>query len=130
MCRLGRLRISCNKRKINHMSIGKVISRPHIWLRVLGLTLSWPVVKTLLQTWLCVYKLMSCTTFIIYCINWKAVCLHFWHADNSAVFASIETGLARNESCVFKEHKVYFYKPTEPTVHRQECVKGIGVSSH
>ena len=42
-------------------------------------------------------------------------CLKFWHADNSAVYASIETGLPQNHSCVFKEHKVYFYKPTEPT---------------
>ena len=30
------------------------------------------------------------------------------HADNSAVSAWIETGLARNESCVFEDHKVYF----------------------
>ena len=27
----------------------------------------------------------------------------FWHAHNSAVSASIETGLARNQSYVFKE---------------------------
>ena len=33
-----------------------------------------------------------------------SVCLHFWNAHNSAVSASIETGLARNESCVFEEH--------------------------
>ena len=46
-----------------------------------------------------------------------SVCLHFWHADNSAVSARIETGLARNESCVFEDHKVYFYKPIVPTVH-------------
>ena len=59
-----------------------------------------------------------------------SVCLHFWHADNSAVSASIETGLARNESCVCKQHKVYFYKLTEPTIHRQECVEDDGVSSH
>ena len=52
-----------------------------------------------------------------------SVCLHFWHADNSAVFASIETGLARNESCVFKQHKVYFYKLAEPTIHRQGVYK-------
>ena len=25
-----------------------------------------------------------------------SVCIHFWHTHNSAVFASIETGLARN----------------------------------
>ena len=29
------------------------------------------------------------------------VCLHFWHANNSAVSALIEMGLAQNESCVF-----------------------------
>ena len=33
-----------------------------------------------------------------------SVHLHFWNADNSVVYASIETGLALNESCVFKEH--------------------------
>ena len=54
----------------------------------------------------------------------------FWHADNSAVCALIKTGLAQNESCVFEEHKVYFYKPTELTVYQQECVKDEGVSSH
>ena len=32
-----------------------------------------------------------------------SVCLHFWHAHNSAVFALIETGLAQNESCVIEE---------------------------
>ena len=51
-----------------------------------------------------------------------SVCLSFcpsafWHADNSAVCALIETGLAQNESYVFEKHKVYFYKPPEPTVH-------------
>ena len=59
-----------------------------------------------------------------------SVCLHFWHAHNSAVFASIETGLARNESCVIEEDYVYFNKPTEPNVHRQECLKDDCVSSH
>ena len=28
---------------------------------------------------------------------------HFWHADISVVSESIETGLARNESCVIEE---------------------------
>ena len=56
-----------------------------------------------------------------------SVRLHFWHAHNSVVGALIKMGLTRNESCVFEEHKVYFYKPTEPTVHRQECVKDEGV---
>ena len=59
-----------------------------------------------------------------------SVCLHFWHADNSAVSARIETGLAQYESCVFGDHKVYFYKPIVPTVHRQECLEDEGVSSH
>ena len=54
----------------------------------------------------------------------------FWHADISAVSARIETGLARNESCVFEDHKVYFYKSIVPTVHRQECLDDEGVSSH
>ena len=54
----------------------------------------------------------------------------FWHADNSAVSARIETGHARNESCVFEDHKVYFYKPIVPTTHRQECLEDEGVSSH
>ena len=36
-----------------------------------------------------------------------SVCLHFWHAYSSVVSARIETGLARNESCVFEDHKVY-----------------------
>ena len=63
---------------------------------------------------------------MIYYIKLKSrlsVCLSvplptFWHANNSAVFALIEMGLPRNESYVFKEHKVYFYKPTKPTVDR------------
>ena len=59
-----------------------------------------------------------------------SVRLHFWRNDNSAVCALIKARLAQNESCVFEEHNVYFYKPTEPTVHRQECVKDEGVSSH
>ena len=54
---------------------------------------------------------------LLYKAEKLSVCLHFWYADNSAVFAPIETGLAQNESCVFKEYKVYFYKPTKPTVH-------------
>ena len=59
-----------------------------------------------------------------------SVCLHFWHADNSAVSARIETRLARSESCVFGDHKVCFYKPIVPTVHGQECLEDEGVSSH
>ena len=54
----------------------------------------------------------------------------FWHADISAVSAWIETGLARNEGCVFEDHKVYFYKTVVPTIHRQECcLKNEGVTS-
>ena len=59
-----------------------------------------------------------------------SVRLHFWHADNSAVSARIGTRLARNESCVFEDHKVYFYKPIVPTIHGQECLEDEGVSSH
>ena len=51
----------------------------------------------------------------------------FWHADISAMSAQIETGLAQNESCVFEDHKVYFYKSILPTVHRQECLEDEGV---
>ena len=52
------------------------------------------------------------------------VCLSaFWHADNSAVSASMETGLAQCESCAFDDHRVYFYKPKEPTVHHQRCIE-------
>ena len=66
-------------------------------------------------------------------IKLKAICLlvhpsvcTFWYADISAVAAWIEMGLARNESCVFEDHKVYFYKPIVPTVHRQECLEAEG----
>ena len=58
-----------------------------------------------------------------------SVCI-FWHVDNSAVSVRIKMGLAQNESCVFEDHKVYFYKPIVPTVHRQECLEDKGVSSH
>ena len=51
----------------------------------------------------------NCSHYLLYKAEKPSVCLsvhlHFWHADNSAVFASIETGLARNESCVFKQQK-------------------------
>ena len=70
---------------------------------------------------------------LVYYIKLKrrlSVYLHFWHADNSAVCALIETRFAQNESCVFEEHKVHFYNPTEPTVHQQECLKDESVSSH
>ena len=33
-----------------------------------------------------------------------SVHLHFWNAHNLVVSASIETGLAQNESCAFEEH--------------------------
>ena len=71
---------------------------------------------------------------LLYKAEKPSVCLSvctFWHADISAVSARIEkTGLARNESCVFEDHKVYFYKSIVPTVHRQECLEDKGVSSH
>ena len=44
---------------------------------------------------------------LLYKAEKPSVCLsvrpHFWHADISVVSASIETGLARNESCVTEE---------------------------
>ena len=68
--------------------------------------------------------------YLLYKAEKPSVCLsvhlHFWHADNSAASAWIETGFARNERCVFEDNRVYFYKPTWPTVHRQECVKDKG----
>ena len=51
------------------------------------------------------------------------VCLSAFLADNSAVSASMETGLAQRESCAFDDHRVYFYKLKEHTVHRQGCVE-------
>ena len=59
-----------------------------------------------------------------------SVCLHCKLADDSAVSARIETGLAQNKSCVYEDHKLYFYKPIVPTIHRQECLEEEGVSSH
>ena len=47
------------------------------------------------------------TGIVIYYMKLKSrlsVCLHLWNADNSVVSAMIKTGLARKESCVFKEH--------------------------
>ena len=64
------------------------------------------------------------------CLSVRPSVCTFWHADNSAVSAWIETGLARNESCIFEDHKVYFYKPIVPTVHWRECLEDKGVSSH
>ena len=72
-------------------------------------------------------------TYTVYYIKLKShlpICI-FWNADISAVSARIETtGLALNESCVFEDHKVYFYKPTVTTVYRQECLEDEGVRSH
>ena len=39
------------------------------------------------------------------------------HANNSAVSTWVKTGLIQNENCVFEDRRVYFCKPTEPTVH-------------
>ena len=50
------------------------------------------------------------------------------HAGISPVSASIETGLARNESSAFWDLKVYFYKSKRLTIHPHECAKGTGVS--
>ena len=59
-----------------------------------------------------------------------SVQLHFCHTDILVVSSLIETGLAQNESCVLEKDQVYFNKPTEPNVHRQECIKDDCVSSH
>ena len=47
---------------------------------------------------------------LLYKAEKPSVCT-FLHADISIASAWIETGLVRNESCVFEDHKVYFYKP-------------------
>ena len=52
--------------------------------------------------------------------------LNFWHAGDSVVSASIEMGF---ENCATEDHRVYFYKPTEPIAHQPEYVKVKGVSS-
>ena len=57
-----------------------------------------------------------------------SVCLSDRHADFSVVYASIETRLARNESWIFWDHEVYFYKSTRAITHLHECSKGTGVS--
>ena len=59
------------------------------------------------------------------------VCLSactYWHADNSAVTASIEMGLAEIKSCVFKDHRVYLQKSTELTVYEHKCTKDTSIS--
>ena len=70
---------------------------------------------------------------LLYKAEKLSVCLSvctFWHADNSALSVRVETRLTQNESCVFEAHKVYFYKPVVPTIHRQECLEDKGVGSH
>ena len=65
--------------------------------------------------------------YLLYKAEKPSVCLsvhlNFWQADNSVSSAWIETRFAWNERCVFVDHRVYFYKPTQPTVHQQERVK-------
>ena len=57
---------------------------------------------------------LSLTVNLLYKAEKPSVCLtvclsvRLRHADISAVSARIETGLTRNESCVFEDHKVYF----------------------
>ena len=64
------------------------------------------------------YKAEKPSVCLSVCLSVCPSVCTFWHADISAVSARIETGLARNESCVFEDHKVYFYKSIVPTVHR------------
>ena len=42
--------------------------------------------------------------------------------------ASIEMRLAQSESCAFDDHRIYFCKPKEPSVHHQECVKDKAIN--
>ena len=46
--------------------------------------------------------------YLLYKAKKPSVCLSDCHANISAVYASIETGLARNESRVFWDHQVCF----------------------
>ena len=76
---------------------------------------------------------LSTTIYYIKLKSHLSICLSvctFWHTDNSAMSAQIEMGLAQNESCVFEDHKVHFYKPIVLTVHRQQCLEDEGVRSH
>ena len=82
---------------------------------------SWPLWQVL--DCLIYYKKLKSNLYV--CLS----ALHFWNADNSVVFASIGMGLAWNKSCVFEKNQVYFYKPKEPTVHRQECIKDEGITA-
>ena len=50
----------------------------------------------------------------------RSVCLSPHHADNSTMSASIEMGLAQNESQVFWNLKVYFYKSKYASIHPHE----------
>ena len=53
----------------------------------------------------------------------------FWNTHNSVISALIKTGLDQNESCVFEDCKVYFYKSTGSTVYQQKCVKDESIST-
>ena len=54
---------------------------------------------------MCCYLLLYKAEKLVVCLS---VRLHFWHADDSAISAWIETGFARNESCIFEDHKSFF----------------------
>ena len=54
---------------------------------------------------------------LLYKAKKLSVHLHFWHADNLVISVWIEMELARNESCILVDDRVYFYKGTEPIVH-------------
>ena len=75
------------------------------------------------------YKVEKLSVCLSVCIP-SSFHLHFWHIDNSAVSAWIETAHVQSKSCVFVDCRVYFNKPTEPTVHWLECIKDKSVSSH
>ena len=68
---------------------------------------------------------------VIYYIKLKSrlsICLSDRHADISAMSAVIEMGLAWNESWVFRDLKVYFYKSKRISIHPYEDVKANGVN--
>ena len=73
-------------------------------------------------------NLTAADTVIIYDSDWNPqndiqviiVCLHFWHADNSAMSENVELESKQDllvRKAVSEKHRIYFNKRTEPTVH-------------
>ena len=66
------------------------------------------------HAWFAKFAKLSCYT-VYKAENRQSACLSvcsFCDAVMSVVSASIETRVSQNESCVFEEHEVYFYKST------------------